>query len=182
MPHRLAPASSHQRSRPQRKRVSQVQRSSPDTRIYVTYVWRNTYLTFWADARLPSFVIGTRPRPYAGRQLKEVESVLKWRKVNCQCVHIHFVPPSPLGNTLQSLRQRGHRAIYCGKSLPLVVGLTPVKDVKRFRSDPTIHDSEVSILFVSRNYSSRPSVYLSHALIMAVCRKTGIGTKHKHHT
>ena len=52
--------------------------------------------------------------------------------------------------------------ICCGESLSHVVGLKPVKDAKRFQLDPTIHDSEVSILFVSRNYQSRPSVYLYH--------------------
>ena len=56
--------------------------------------------------------------------------------------------------------------ICCGKSLSYVVGLKPVKDVKRFQLDPTIHDSKASILFVSRNYQSRPSLYLSHVLVV----------------
>ena len=56
--------------------------------------------------------------------------------------------------------------ICCGKSVLHIVDLKPVKDARWVRSDPTIHDSEMSILFVSRNYQSRPSAYLSHLLII----------------
>ena len=90
--------------------------------------------------------------------------MLKRRKVDCQCVHIRLLAPSPLANSLQVYDSEG--AICSGKSLSLVVGLKPVKDVKRFRSDPTIRNSELLILFVSRNYQSWPSVYLFHALIV----------------
>ena len=62
------PASSHQKFRPQRRRVSQVRRSCPNKRIYATYVSRITYLTFWTDACLPSFVIGTRPTAHPSRK------------------------------------------------------------------------------------------------------------------
>ena len=79
---------------------------------------------------------------------------------------IFVFQPHPHLQTLQSLRQRPHKVICCGKSLSHVIGLKLVKDAKRFQLDPIILDSEASILFVSRNYQSRLSVYLSHVLIV----------------
>ena len=86
--------------------------------------------------------------------------------MNHLCVHIRLLAPSSLANTLKSLRHRDHSVICCGKSLLHVVGLKPVKDAKQFRLDLAIRDSQMSMLFVSRNYQSRPSAYLPHVLIV----------------
>ena len=52
---------------------------------------------------------------------------------------------NPPLQTLQSLQQRGHRVICCGKSLSHIIGLKSIKDATRFQLDHTIHDSKVSI-------------------------------------
>ena len=93
-------ASSHQK--PQRRRLSQVQRSSPNKRIYVTYVWWITYLTFETDTRLPSFGIGRRPTHTLVGTLGDSSRGSKVYRKRTGCIHIRLLAPSPLVNTLQS--------------------------------------------------------------------------------
>ena len=51
--------------------------------------------------------------------------------MDCRCVHIRLLASSSITKTLQSLRQRGHRAICRGKSVSHVVGLKPVNMIQK---------------------------------------------------
>ena len=56
-----------------------------------------------------------------------------------------FVFPRPHLQTLCIVYDSEVTVICCGKSVLHVVGLKPVRDAKRFRSDPTIHDNTIRV-------------------------------------